>query len=114
MAFSGAMIGGSLGWGTVAQRVGVPEAPLICAIGMAFATPILHWARQPSGEVDMQASKSLAGTIRDGPPKQGSLAGRVAGRVPHWAGPTLGPAFRKLEPQRGTPEVMCPQVNPAN
>lgn len=56
MVFNGAMAAGSLGWGLVAQQVGVPRTLLIAAIGLAMVALVFHRMRLPSGEQDLQAS----------------------------------------------------------
>jgi len=54
--FNGAMAGGSLGWGLVAQEVGVPPTLLIGACGLAVVAFIFHRIKLPTGEADLQAS----------------------------------------------------------
>ncbi|MBO9679828.1 MAG: MFS transporter [Acidovorax sp.] len=56
MVFNGAMAAGSFGWGLVARQVGVPAALAAGAAGLAIAALLLHRARLPAGEADLQAS----------------------------------------------------------
>jgi len=54
--FNGAMAGGSLGWGLVAQEAGVPLTLLIGAAGLAVVAFVFHRVKLPTGEADLQAS----------------------------------------------------------
>ncbi len=54
MVFSGASAAGSLGWGMVAQALGVPAALLIAAGGGVIAALALWRLRLPAGDVDLQ------------------------------------------------------------
>lgn len=54
--FNGAMAGGSLGWGLIAQEIGVPGTLLIGAAGLAVVAFAFHRVRLPTGEADLQAS----------------------------------------------------------
>ncbi|WP_051512794.1 MFS transporter [Skermanella stibiiresistens] len=54
--FNGAMAGGSLGWGLVAQALGIPTTLLIAAVGLIAVGVILHRVKLPTGEVDLVAS----------------------------------------------------------
>lgn len=54
--FNGAMAAGSLGWGLVAQRIGVPMALLVGAIGLVLVAIGFHRVKLPAGEADLQAS----------------------------------------------------------
>ncbi len=56
MVFDGAMAGGSLGWGLVAQEVGVPATLLIGAAGLVLIAFVFHRVKLPTGEADLQAS----------------------------------------------------------
>lgn len=53
MVFNGALAGGSLAWGFVAQGLGTPQALLIAAGGLAVAALALHRLRLPRGEEDL-------------------------------------------------------------
>ncbi|SFC42447.1 Predicted arabinose efflux permease, MFS family [Cupriavidus sp. OV038] len=53
MVFNGAMAGGSLLWGFVAQETGTPNALLIAAAGLVVAALLLHRLRLPQGEEDL-------------------------------------------------------------
>ncbi len=53
MVFNGALAGGSLLWGFVAQALGTPHALLIAAAGLAVAALLLHRMRLPRGEEDL-------------------------------------------------------------
>ncbi|MBT2302532.1 MFS transporter [Variovorax paradoxus] len=54
--FNGAMAAGSLGWGLVAQQIGVPMALLAGAAGLALVALVFHRVRLPAGEADLQPS----------------------------------------------------------
>ncbi|SDE70012.1 Predicted arabinose efflux permease, MFS family [Variovorax sp. CF079] len=54
--FNGAMAAGSLGWGLVAQQVGVPATLLVGAVGLLVAAVLFHRVRLPAGEADLQPS----------------------------------------------------------
>ncbi len=54
--FNGAMAAGSLGWGLVAQQIGVPYTLVAGAVGLVVAGLIFHRVRLPTGEADLQAS----------------------------------------------------------
>ncbi|HWT17347.1 MAG TPA: MFS transporter, partial [Variovorax sp.] len=54
--FNGAMAAGSLGWGLVAQQIGVPYTLVAGAVGLVIVALLFHRARLPSGESDLQAS----------------------------------------------------------
>ncbi|SFN54973.1 MFS transporter [Variovorax sp. OV329] len=56
MVFNGAMAAGSLGWGLVAQAVGVPATLVAGAVGLALAGFAFHRVKLPKGEADLQAS----------------------------------------------------------
>lgn len=53
MVFNGALAGGSLIWGFVAQALGTPHALLIAAAGLVVAALLLHRMRLPRGEEDL-------------------------------------------------------------
>jgi hypothetical protein len=54
--FNGAMAAGSLGWGLVAQQIGVPMALLVGALGLAPVAIVFHRIKLPAGEADLQPS----------------------------------------------------------
>ncbi|SEA90000.1 MFS transporter [Variovorax sp. YR216] len=54
--FNGAMAAGSLGWGLVAQPVGIPGALLVGAGGLAVVALVFHRVKLPAGEADLQPS----------------------------------------------------------
>jgi MFS family permease len=54
--FNGAMAGGSLGWGLIAQELGVPTTLVIGAAGLALVAFVFHRIKLPTGEADLQAS----------------------------------------------------------
>jgi MFS family permease len=56
MVFNGAMAGGSLGWGLIAQEVGIPAALLAGGVGLVAVGFLLHRVKLPKGEADLQAS----------------------------------------------------------
>jgi hypothetical protein len=54
--FNGAMAGGSLGWGLVAQQFGIPATLVVGAVGLAIVAVALHTVKLPAGEEDLVAS----------------------------------------------------------
>jgi MFS family permease len=54
--FNGAMAGGSLGWGLIAQEIGVPTTLIVGAAGLAVVAFVFHRIKLPTGEADLQAS----------------------------------------------------------
>ncbi|MEW6257483.1 MAG: MFS transporter [Pseudomonadota bacterium] len=54
--FNGAMAGGSVAWGLVAQAWGLSLALILSACGLAAAALLLHRLRLPSGEADLTPS----------------------------------------------------------
>jgi MFS family permease len=57
MVFNGAMAAGSLGWGLVAQALGLQGALLISAVGLTVVAFVFHRLRLPKGEADLQPSQ---------------------------------------------------------
>ena len=55
--FNGAMTCGSLGWGTVAEALGVPGALGSAAVGLVAVALVLHRIKLPVGEADLTASR---------------------------------------------------------
>ncbi|TSP13830.1 MFS transporter [Cupriavidus campinensis] len=76
MVFNGAMAGGSLLWGFVAQETGTPRALLIAAAGLVVAALLLHRLRLPQGEEDLVPARHWP---------QPEMAGEVA----HDRGPVM-------------------------
>lgn len=76
MVFNGALAGGSLLWGFVAQAVGTPHTLLIAAGGLVLAALALHRLRLPRGEEDL-------GPARHWPEPQ------LAGAIEHDRGPVM-------------------------
>lgn len=54
--FNGAMAGGSVAWGLVAQAVGIPAALALAAGGLLIVGFILHRVSLPAGEADLTPS----------------------------------------------------------
>ncbi|MFC5067275.1 MFS transporter [Flaviflagellibacter deserti] len=54
--FNGAMAGGSLGWGLIAQELGVPTTLLVGGAGLVIAGLVMHRIKLPIGEADLTAS----------------------------------------------------------
>jgi MFS family permease len=54
--FNGAMAAGSLGWGLVAQAVGVPWTLVAGAVGLVLTGLLFHRVKLPKGEADLQPS----------------------------------------------------------
>ena len=50
------MAAGSLGWGLVAQAVGMPRTLLIGAAGLVVVGLVLHRVKLPAGEADLAPS----------------------------------------------------------
>ncbi|MCR0982358.1 MFS transporter [Roseomonas populi] len=74
--FNGAMALGSLGWGLVAEAVGVPAALLAGAAGLVLVGFMLHRVKLPAGEADLVPSKHWPEPLTADP-------------VPHDRGPVL-------------------------
>lgn len=55
--FNGAMTLGSLGWGAVAEGLGVPGALLASSVGLLSVAILLHRIKLPVGEADLAASR---------------------------------------------------------
>ena len=56
MVFNGAMAAGSLGWGAVAEAVGVPGTLLVSGCGLVIVAFVLHRIKLPTGEADLAPS----------------------------------------------------------
>jgi len=56
MVFNGAMTAGSLGWGAVAEALGVPGALLVSGGGLIVVAFILNRVKLPAGEADLTPS----------------------------------------------------------
>ncbi|WP_307235053.1 MFS transporter [Pararhizobium capsulatum] len=54
--FNGAMTAGSLGWGAIAQEIGVPIALLVSGAGLLIVALVLHRIKLPSGDADLVPS----------------------------------------------------------
>ncbi|KQT44557.1 MFS transporter [Aureimonas sp. Leaf454] len=54
--FNGAMTVGSLGWGFVAQEIGISGALLVGAASLSVVAIVLHRVKLPTGEVDLMPS----------------------------------------------------------
>ncbi|MBB3769890.1 MFS family permease [Angulomicrobium tetraedrale] len=54
--FNGAMAGGSLGWGFIAQAIGLPATLLAAAAGLVITGLIVHRVALPRGEADLTPS----------------------------------------------------------
>jgi predicted MFS family arabinose efflux permease len=67
MVFNGAMAAGSLGWGLVAQQLGLSNTLLLGAVGLAVAASLLHRLHLPSGEADLQPSNHWPEPLLDTP-----------------------------------------------
>lgn len=52
--FNGAMAAGSLGWGLIAQQIGVPATLAAGAAGLTVVALIFHRLKLPAGEADLQ------------------------------------------------------------
>ena len=55
-AFNGAMAAGSLGWGLLAQEIGVDMTLIVAGLGLAVVGVLAHRAPLPSGEGDLTPS----------------------------------------------------------
>jgi MFS family permease len=74
--FNGGLTAGSLGWGLVAQAIGVPCALFVCAVLFAVAAIALHRVRLPVGDADLVPSNHWPAPL-------------TADSVPHDRGPVL-------------------------
>ncbi len=54
--FNGAMTAGSLGWGAIAELIGVPYTLVAAAIGLVVVGLIFHLVKLPKGDADLVAS----------------------------------------------------------
>lgn len=54
--FNGAMAAGSLGWGFVAEGIGVPQTLVVSAIALVVAGLVMHRVKLPLGEADLVPS----------------------------------------------------------
>ncbi len=54
--FNGAMAAGSLGWGFVAEAIGVPQTLVVSAIALVVAGLVMHRVKLPLGEADLVPS----------------------------------------------------------
>ena len=54
--FNGAMTAGSLGWGAIAELIGVPYTLVAAAIGLVVVGLIFHLIKLPKGDADLVAS----------------------------------------------------------
>ncbi|MFK8252462.1 MFS transporter [Ancylobacter terrae] len=55
--FNGAMAAGSLGWGLVAQEIGLSATLLVAAVGIVVTGLVLHRVALPVGEADLTPSR---------------------------------------------------------
>ncbi|CAB3628755.1 MFS transporter [Achromobacter pestifer] len=67
MVFNGAMAAGSLGWGLLAQEIGVPATLLAGAAGLLVAGLALHRMRLPQGEANLDPSNHWPEPLLDAP-----------------------------------------------
>jgi MFS family permease len=67
MVFNGAMAAGSLGWGLLAQEIGVPATLLAGAAGLLVAGLVLHRMRLPQGEANLDPSNHWPEPLLDAP-----------------------------------------------
>ncbi len=58
MVFNGALAGGSLLWGAVAQKIGVPPGLLAAAVVLLVTSVLAHRVRLPRGEEDLTPSQA--------------------------------------------------------
>ncbi|HJS04458.1 MAG TPA: MFS transporter [Variovorax sp.] len=65
--FNGAMAAGSLGWGLVAQAIGVPGTLVAGALGLVAAGLLFHRVKLPKGEADLQPSNHWPEPLLDEP-----------------------------------------------
>ena len=65
--FNGAMAAGSLGWGLVAQKMGVPATLLVGAAGLVVVAFVFHRVRLPTGEADLQPANHWPEPLLDEP-----------------------------------------------
>ncbi|URK89128.1 MFS transporter (plasmid) [Rhizobium sp. RCAM05350] len=74
--FNGAMTAGSLGWGAVAELIGVPYTLIAAAVGLVVVGLIFHLIKLPKGDADLVASNHWPEPL-------------TAERVDHDRGPVL-------------------------
>lgn len=74
--FNGAMAAGSLGWGLVAQAIGVAPTLVVSAVALVLAGIVMHRVKLPLGEADLVPSNHWPEPM-------------LASPVPHDRGPVL-------------------------
>ncbi|WP_028239805.1 MFS transporter [Stutzerimonas azotifigens] len=84
--FNGAMTVGSLGWGAVAQLIGVPLTLLAGAAGLVAAGLVAHRLKLPRGEADLMPSRHWPEPLTAAP-------------VEHDRGPVLIQVEYRIAPQ---------------
>ena len=100
--FNGAMAGGSLGWGLVAQELGVPTTLLIGAAGLAVVAFVFHRVRLPTGEADLQASNHWPEPLLSAPVAhdRGPVMVQIEYRIRPEDQPAFLQALEKLSAER--------------
>lgn len=58
--FNGAMAAGSIGWGAVAEGIGVPSTLLVSAAGLVVAAFVMNRVKLPTVDVDLSSSHQWA------------------------------------------------------
>jgi MFS family permease len=94
MAFNGAMAGGSLVWGGVAQAIGTPFALLSSAACLAVVAVLVHFRPLPAGDVDL--SPSMHWPEPASTPEGGVDRGPVIVTVEYHVAPQDRTAFRDI------------------
>ncbi|SIQ86453.1 Predicted arabinose efflux permease, MFS family [Rhizobium sp. RU35A] len=87
--FNGAMAGGSLGWGVVAEATGIAPALLISAFGLLVAGLAMHRVKLPRGEADLVPSRHWPEPL-------------LAAPVAHDRGPVLITVEYRIDPEHRT------------
>lgn len=100
--FNGAMAAGSLGWGLVAQQIGVRGALVGAAVGLLLVALLFHRVRLPAGEADLQASRHWPEPLLAEPVAhdRGPVMVQVEYRVRKEDRPAFLEAVRRLAPER--------------
>lgn len=89
--FNGAMAGGSLAWGLLAQPLGVPTTLIVGAAGLALVALLFHRTRLPTGDAELTPSNHWPEPLLRAP--VANDRGPVLVQVEYRVRPTDRPAF---------------------
>lgn len=100
--FNGGMAAGSLGWGLVAQQIGVRGALATAALGLLVVGLLFHRVRLPAGDADLQASRHWPEPLLAEPVAhdRGPVMIQIEYRIRAEDRPAFLAAVRRLAPER--------------